>query len=465
MRILEYVKKLLASIADTRVRASLAASTVDGALWALMYGFSEYFILPFAIFFGADTMQTSLVQGMGQLGVAAAQLVGAALVARHGQRKHLTRWSVAIHAASWLAAFWAAALTKSPWTIIALYSLGVFATSLSSPGWLSWMNDLMPPSIRGAFWGKRNMVAGLVQFAAIMIAGTALHFAEHSGLTLIVFGVLFTLAALSRGGSVIALGFQHEPPMEAERAGDHQGFLAFLRALPHGSFGRFVIFSVLMTFAVNIMGPVFSVYLLKSRGLGYFSYTAVTMVSLVLSFVAMSYWGPLTDRYGNRRILLVSSGALPLIALGWAFAKSFPAMIALQVLSGFAWAGVNLSTTNYIFDSVDKKGMSSAMANFNALNNICAFLGSVSGGLVATAVAGLAIPIFAPRNIEIVFILSALLRLVVLLAFGHGFTEVRRVEKSPSATFFYVYGPFNMLIERVQAIVVHGRSEGQGGGR
>ena len=62
------MKKLLATIKDERVRVSLSAASVDGSLWALMYGFSEYFILPFAIYFGADAFQTSLVQGMGQLG-------------------------------------------------------------------------------------------------------------------------------------------------------------------------------------------------------------------------------------------------------------------------------------------------------------------------------------------------------------------------------------------------------------
>ena len=447
------MKKLLATIDDGRVRTSLAASTVDGGLWALMYGLSEYFILPFAIFFGADALQTSLVQGMGQLGVAAAQIVGAVLIARFGQRKRLSRWMVAIHAFGWLAIFWAAALTRNPWTIVGLYALGLFATSIASPGWQSWMNDLVPPEIRGAFWGKRNMIAGLVQFVAIALAGIALRWAEPAGRTLVAFGVLFTLAALSRGGCIVALGIQYEPPMEVTKGGATEGFLRFFQDLPHGNLGRFVLFSVLMTFSVNLMGPVFSVYLLKSLGLDYFSYTAVTMVSMVLSFLAMNYWGPLSDRFGNRRILLVTSAALPLVAFGWIFAKDIPAMLALQVLSGFVWAGVNLSTTNYIYDSVEKTRITSSMAGFNAINNVCAFFGSVSGGLLATAVSGLAIPFLAPHNIEIIFAVSALFRLVVYLVFARGFKEVREVEKSPSAGHFYVFEPFSRIVDRVHALV------------
>lgn len=465
------VKRLLSAIPDTRVRASLMASTVDGGLWALMYGFAEYFILPFAIFFGADALQTSLVQGMGQLGVAVAQLLGAALVARFGMRKRIARVAVGFHALSWVAVFAAAALTHDPWAIVFLYSLGVFVSSIASPGWLAWMNDLVPLPMRGVFWGKRNTVIGVVQFAAIAAAGLALRFAEPRGGTLIAFGVLFGLAALSRSGCVAFLGIQHDPADDGACLGaasggsvsgaaaettagrfateGSHGFLAFLRSLPRGGFGRFVIFSVLMNFSINVMGPVLPVFLLKSMGLDYFSYTAVTMVSMVLSYVAMSYWGPLTDRFGNRRILLVTSGALPLLALGWIFARSVPAMLALQAFSGFVLAGFNLSTTNYIFDSEKRDRIATTMANFNALNNGMAFAGSITGGLVATAVAALPLAFLAPQNLEIVFALSALLRLAVFIALSRGFPEVREVESSPPVAHFYLDMPWALVVDRV----------------
>jgi len=464
------VKRFLSAIPDARIRASLMASTIDGGLWALMYGFAEYFILPFAIFFGANALQTSLVQGMGQLGVAVAQLLGAALVARFGMRKRISRVAVGFHALSWLAVFAVAALTRDPWTIVLFYSLGVFVSSIASPGWLSWMNDLVPMSMRGAFWGKRNTVLGVVQFAAIAVAGLALRFAEPRGGTLLAFGILFGLAALSRASCVVFLGIQHDPALDPAPVGDKgeaaraaavgapgrrgpraggRGFLSFLRSLPRGGFGRFAIFSVLMNFSVNVMGPVLPVFLLKSMGLDYFSYTAVTMVSMVLSYVAMSYWGPLTDRFGNRRILLVTSGALPLLALGWVFAKNVPAMLALQAFSGFVLAGFNLSTTNYIFDSEEKDRIASTMANFNALNNGMAFAGSITGGLVATAVAALPLAFLAPQNIEIVFALSALLRLAVFIGLSRGFPEVREVESSPPVTHFYLDMPWALVVDRM----------------
>ncbi len=456
------MKKLLASIPDARVRASLAASTADGACWALMYGFSEYFILPFAIFFGANALQTSLVQGMGQLGVAAAQLIGAALIVRLGRRKRLSRITVAIHAASWIVIYAAATITKSPWAVVVFYALGLFATSLSGPGWLSWMNELVPAQMRGKFWGKRNMIVGLVQFASIATTGIVLRIAEPAGKTLLAFGLLFGLAAISRAGGVVAIGYQYEPPMERLPAGERQGFPAFLRSLRGEGFGRFVVFSVIMTFSVNIMGPVLPIYLLKVRGLDYFSFTAVAMTGMVLSFLAMNYWGPLTDRFGNRRILLVTSAVLPLLTFGWVFARGLPAMFGLQIVGGFVWAGVNLSTTNFIFDSVERPKIAMTMANFNALNNTCAFAGSITGGLLATAVAGLSIPFFEPRNLQVVFAVSGLLRLLTFVFLSKGVKEVREVELSPSASHFYIREPFTRILGRFQAFADLWRGDGGG---
>lgn len=441
------MRKLLSTVEDKRIRSSLVASIFDGSVWAVMYGFAEYFILPFALFFGASTFQTSLVQGMGQLGVAVAQIAGASLVVKIGSRRRLSKICVAFHAASWIAAFWLVAWTKDPWTVVITYSIGVVANNIGAPGWQAWMNDIVPPAMRGSYWGKRTMIIGLVELVAIGIAGFALYEAAPSGKTLVAFGVLFTLAAISRSFGIVALSHQYEPPMKSVEK--PEAFHLFVASLHTNKLGGFVLFSVFMSFAVNIMSPLVSVYLLRSLNAGYFEYTAVTMAYMVLSNLLMDYWGPLADRYGNRRVLLVTSAALPLLSFGWIFAKSFPAMLAVQVFSGFVWAGVNLCTTNYIYDSVPGSKIASTAANFNALNNACAFAGSIAGGLLATLVADFKIPFFAAGNLELLFLLSGLLRLLVLVVFGRKFPEVRPVESSPSIVEFYVYEPFNRMKERV----------------
>ncbi len=456
------MRALLSTIPDRQVRRSLAASTVDAGLWALMFGLAEYFILPFAIHFGAGTVETGLVSGMGQLGVAAAQLAGAWLVARLRRRKALALATTTVHALSWLAVLAGAALTGDPLVIVIGYAAGLFATSLAGPGWLSWMNDLVPESMRGAFWGKRNAVAGLAQFAAIGAAGLGFRWAEPRGLTFEAFALYFSLATVFRLAGVYAISRQHEPPMPEGLERGRTGLGEFFRSLPKGKLGRFVAYGALTTFAVNLLPPVLSVHLLKSVGLSYGEYTAVMMASMVLSFVAMSYWGPLTDRFGNYRILVLCGGALPVMGFGWALARTVPAMLALQVFSGFVWAGFNLATTNFIFDSVHRSRVAPSMAGWNAINNLAAFAGSLSGGAVAALAGKLDLPFLLPGNYALVFALSGLIRLVVFVAFIGRFREVREVEASPPAIHFFVYQPLTLLLTRFQVIAEAARGERRG---
>jgi MFS family permease len=445
------MRKLLSSIEDARVSSALRASVSDAVLWALMFGLAENYVIPFAVLFGAGTLMTSLIQGSAQLAIAAGQLAGAELARTVRSRKRLAIVTNLIHASSWLAVFAGALVFKSPLAVLAGYSLGILATSLAGPSWLSWMNELVPESMRGAFWGARNRVAGLAQFGAVVAAAVLLEYGRGAGMEIEAFGIIFVLAFIFRGLSFFPLSRQWEPPAERElRRGP--GMLAFVARLPRHRFGRFVLFSVLTSFAVNVMAPVLQVYLLKSLALDYVSYMLVTMSHMVVNFLAMSYWGPLSDRFGNYRILFITACAIPILPIGWMFLKALPLILLIQVMAGFLWAGFNLSTTNFIFDTVPKRQMARTMAYFNTLNNACAFSGSLLGGLLGTLFVGLNIPIFAEGNFEIVFGISTALRFVVIAFLLKSFKEVRPVEPSPKARFFFIYQPLTMLMSRIQLI-------------
>lgn len=446
------MKKLLSTL-DQRTGQALAASVRDAILWSLMFGLAENYVLPFAILFGAQAIHTSLIQGIGQLGVAAAQFFGAEYILKHPNRQRLCIIGNIIHASSWLVVFFGALVFRNPWVILVAYAIGLFATSFPGPGWISWMNDLVPEDIRGAYWGKRNNISGIIQFVAIMSSGIFLAWAKPLDFTLPAFGIMFSLAFAFRFSSIWVLKRQYEPPMEIPPPQEVLKFRSFVLGLPKNPFGRFVIFSILTTFAVNIMNPVVSVYLLNTLQVDYFSYTMITMASMVMSFLAMSYWGPLTDRFGNYRILMVTAVLLPFLAVAWAIFKAPPALIAVQLVNGFVWAGFNLSTTNYIFDSVSKAHMAKNMAFFQCLNNVCAFLGSLTGGALSLVTPMLDIgQLFQGTRLEWIFLLSGLLRALVIILLLKTFSEVRKVDPAPPLRYFYIYQPFTIFLNRFQTL-------------
>jgi len=424
------------------LRRSLTFSIFDGVLWAVMFGLAENFIVPFILLFGATVFQVSFLQGTAQLASGVGQLAGATVIQRGGSRRRLAMAMVTLHALSWLVIYWGTVWTGSAWFAIGAYCLSLFIGNLGGPGWMSWMNDLVPETQRGSYWSFRNSVAGLTQLIPIAAAGFALQQAKPQGLELATFGVLFFLAFVSRLGGVFCLAAQHEPPMQRTAEGRSMSFLAFLKDLRASNFGRFVVFSVLLNFTIQMIYPIIQVYLLQELNFDYNVYTWVTMTFTIASFVFMLYWGPLSDRFGNRRILLVSALLLPLVAIGWIFVKEWWWLIVLQLVTGFLVSGVNLSTTNFIFDSVKPERLAKSVAYFTALNTTFGFLGSVSGGALADGLKALSWHWGPLGPLTTVFLVVAVLRVAVLAGFAKGFSEVRNAEPSPGLRWFYIYKPW-----------------------
>jgi MFS family permease len=424
------------------VRRSLTLSVGDAVLWALMFGLAENFIVPFTLLFGATIFEVSLLQGLAQVATGLGQMAGGVLIQRGGSRRRLARRVVMVHAVGWVVIFAGGWATHSAWVVILLYCGFLFVANLAGPGWMSWMNDLVPVHQRGLYWASRNRIAGLVQFAAIGAAGLVLFEAKRLNLEVPAYGVLFFLAFASRLAGAFCVGAQHEPPMHRSDEGRQMTFLAFLKDLRSSNFGRFAVFSVALNFSVVMIYPIIQVYLLQELKLDYLAYAAVTMTFTIASFVFMTYWGPLGDRFGNRRVLLASAFLLPLAALAWVFVSDWRLLIILQLASGLLVSGVNLATTNFLFDSVKPDKVAKTVAYFNALNTAVAFLGSVAGGALADLLKGAGWHWGPLGPLTTVFLVVALLRFAVLAVLGRRFREVRDTEPSPGLGYFYLHKPW-----------------------
>jgi MFS family permease len=465
------MRTFFSSVKNDRARSALSFSIIDGILWATMFGLAENYIFPFVLFFGALAVHTSIMQGASQLGISIAQLAGAKLIHAFRKRRILSVITTSIHASSFIFMAIAAVFTKNFWIMIIAYVVGAFANNVAAPGWISWMNDIIPSKIRGVYWGFRNRIINLIQFSAILVAGVALYAGSqnHSVITfackygsandfmissqnmvvLFVYVLLFGIGGVSRLGCTIPLSRQYEPKMEEEKKGDIVTLRSFLSALVSSNFGRFALFSFSLTFAVNIMAPIIPVFLLQPLGFNYLEYSIVMLAPMVTTILAISYWGRLADRYGNYRILLITVISLPLLAFGWAFIKNTWVLVVLQLFSGFVWSGFNLSNQNYIFDSIEPRKIPKIYGYFVSFNNASAFLGSITGGLLTLVTMQMHIQFFAPRSFELIFMLSGLLRVVIIFFLIRSFKEVRKVERSPKIHHFYFYLPMSNIYNRI----------------
>jgi MFS family permease len=425
---------------DPRLRRSLSLSVIDAVLWSVMFGFSENYVVPFMLLCGASVFGVSLMQGLAQLANAIAQLTGSAIIQRRGSRRSFSRLSVAVHGLSWIFVF-VAAWAHHTWLAILLFCAGLFASNLSNPSWLSWMNDLVPADRRGHFWGIRNRTGGVAQFIATSLAGLFLFTAKQRGLEMAAYGILMLLAFLSRSSDAFILQRMHEPPMARSTEARAMSLIVFLRDLRDTDLGGFMLYMIPMSFLTMMMAPLIQVHLLKDLGLDYVAFTAVTMTGTIATFLLMTYWGTLIDRFGNRRIIMVTSAFFPLIAAGWVFIRAWPILVLLQFLNGFLFAGYSLAGSTYIFDAVGRDRITKSLAYYQTLLMTAAFLGSLSGGAVAGLLERFGLRYGVLNAITGVFVIVAVLRLAVFLFLRNGFSEIRSTEPSPGVGYLLVIKP------------------------
>lgn len=443
-------------IDDAKVRKSLLASIWDGSVWAVMFGCTENFLALYALYLQASSFTVSIIQGLGLFAITLGQLVGARVLVKIPTfRKRLIIITVQLHALSWLLIFFTSYVTKNPYFIILFLFLGVFTTNLAAPGWLSWMNHLVPKNIRGEYWGFRNKILGIAQFLSSVVAGLLLQYFKASNQEVIAFGILFVTAFCFRFSGSLPLSLQHEPKLNKKDMDTEDSpfkFRIFLTKLITTNFGRFALFCFLNTLAVYIMSPILIVFLKNSLNFSYLEITIINLTIMVTTFLSIAYWGKLSDKYGNYRILFITAIGIPLLPLFWIFFKNFYLILLLQAIGGFMWSGFNLAVFNYMLDAVEPKNITRISAYFNSLNNTFAFLGATLGGFLSTITPAFPISFFAPNSYEIIFFISFLLRAIVLVILIKKFKEVRSVEPSPEIQYFYLYKPVTDVMNQFQIL-------------
>lgn len=417
-----------------RRQASLTYSMKDGLFYSIMAGAGESFFSLFAIFLRATPAQIGALAALPQLLGASAQFAAAKLLRVIPNRRALILWPVLLQAATLLPlAILPVAFRDGGGfgfllaAVIAYYAFG----QMANPPWNSLMGDLVDPDQRGQFFGRRSRLLSITTFAALVGAGVILNVAEQRAWAWAGFSLIFGVACVARLVSAYYLTKMHDP---AERPAPPPEFelLEFLRRARRSNFTRFILFTGLIHFSVQVSGPFFAPYMLRDLRFSYFEFTAVMATIVLVQFLTMNGWGAFADRFGNKRVLTLTGLLLPIIPWLWLPYQSFWYVLAIQVFGGFVWAGFSLSMGNYLFDTVSAPRRAVCVALYNSANALGTFGGATLGGWLGTQIRdhgplGL-LPFGLDGDLRALFLLSGLLRLAVAIALLRTFREERRVE-------------------------------------
>jgi MFS family permease len=401
-------------------------SIKDGSAWSVMYGFGEQYIIPFALRLGATNSEIGILGSVPAFIGAAFQLLGARLTDKYQNRKKIVTVMVFFQALLLLPLFIIPFLTKSMLLLTVLFTAYTVFANIMGPSWSSWISDVIPENERAKYFGMRNKYVVASTMFSVMIAGIILNLFENINIWA-GFGILFVIAFIGRMISWYYLTKQIEPKYEYNPE-NYFSFKDFIKRMPETNFGNFVIFRSLMALAVMIAGPFFAVFMLKDMGFSYLQYTAVILVPMAAKAFTMTYWGKYSQRFGTRNIMIVSGVWIATIPVWWFIAgyfftitNAFYIILIAEIMSGFSWAGFELTTFNYVLETVSPEKRARGFAYFNMIFGFAV----LAGGLLGTLLVGIIPGRVGLTTIMIVFIISAFARLIVMLFFTRRIKEVK----------------------------------------
>ncbi len=396
---------------DKKVRSSLRASTAEGTFNAASTSITTTYVAPLAMELGATNSQVGLLSAAQNFANTIAQIPGAKLT-QHMPRK--TIWMISQLLSKiflWVPIMLlpVVRMDSEVWMLIGLMAVIAFFAGLRSPAWTSMMGDLVPEKIRGKYFGMRNMITGITGIAATLASGYIV--------TVYGFSTIFFLAVVLSALSIIFFVKMYEPPVKkifhykhrfALNPMDWKNAINFNKGL-----AIFTVYLIFMYFATEIASPFYAVYMLKNLDIGYFWFGVLTVLGAVVRIISFKHWGRLNDRFGSRKVLVVTGVFACFTPFFFLFASNIHEIALVKIFDGFIWAGFDLVVFNYLLDITPASKRPQYVANHNFFVGLGITMGGLTGALLAEQITSMSFGIWT--GIQLIFLISFVIRLFVVL--------------------------------------------------
>lgn len=411
---------------DSQLRTTLRLSHKEAAVSAVMTATGDNFLNAFAVFLQATAMQLSLLTAVPQLTGASLQLLSV-WVARFVRRQVLVVVTALLQALVVLAM---AGLAAAAWrgtaavnSLILLAGLYHIANFIIQPHWRAWMGGLVPVARRGVFFAARTKITMATSLVVFLSGGVLLTFCQRLQWVGLGFALLFGAASIGRLLSAILFYKMHDPdphPAMSEPEVIQSTFRQCTHALTDKTFRNYSLFVAGMQGMVAISAPFFAVHMLNNLDFSYLQFCLNSVASIATQFATLGFWGRVSDRFGNRLVMIATSCILPTLPLWWLLSSNFYYLLGVQVLSGLAWGGFSLSTANYLYDiRPHRSNFATYAALQSAIGAAWVFIGAIFGGWVASEADAIKnwLPFGLDYGVFVVFLCSGTFRMLVALWF------------------------------------------------
>lgn len=413
------------------LKADLRNSIFDGMfsnIFATLTG--GVFLTGFALYLRMNEFMIGLIAAIPFF-VTIFQLPISYLIGENGRRKRIALWGAALARMIWLPILIVVMLPVSSdmtriLIILALIFLSHACASVSYVSWLSWISELVPETIRGKFFGTRNMFIGIAGIIALVLFGKGLDTLQGRlwGTLPLGFGLIFVSAVFFGMVSLFFLRRMSDPaPALSEEVQEIAVQRLPLSPLRELNFRRFIIFAFSWNFAVYFCSPFFTLYFLRDLHFSYGFVAALGMASAFADLIGMRVWGMLSDRVKNKAVMQLTSWVAIFLPLAWVTVskESFILPIVLHIVGGGFWAGMTLCTNNLLLKISPRNNCAVYFSIYNIMAGLGAAISPIVAGYLLHHVSGMTFQVYSITLVPLqgIFIISMLLRFISFRLFKY----------------------------------------------
>ncbi|MGH7955423.1 MAG: MFS transporter [Opitutaceae bacterium] len=317
------------------------------------------------------------------------QIFFAPFLARWKTPKAITVAAAALHLASWTALG-----VVLPWIprddpaaagrwLITWFLITSCFGAVAGVSWNAWIQEWVPYRIRGKYFGRRN---GTLQFSTLtflLIAGWSLAQWNYG---VLVFQLLITGAVIMR---FFSLRWQWISPARPRRhaTGPALPWIdQFQVVLRSRSLLVFIGFGAVWSFAANLFGPFYHVFMFDQLELGAFEVGLLATLSQLSGAFSLPAWGHLLDRYGNKSVMAFSLILWQGQNFIWCILtpENRNVLYAMWIWGGATGAGFILGQFTLLLKLIPLEAKNIAIGFNLAVTSLVAAIAPISGGAILT---------------------------------------------------------------------------------
>lgn len=282
---------------------------------------------------------------------------------------------------------------------------------IAGNAWFSWMTDLVPASIRGSYYGRRNVFLGITSMTTLLLGTQALTYFRASGNGRIGYTICFSVAIVSALFAAWVMSRQHEPVMKkpVPRMTLSQLYSAVQNNLFLQHFLKFFFF---WQFSMGLAAAFFGVHMVKVLKMSPAQMGYQTLVASACALIGSRLWGRVMDRVGERAVVLACGGLISLHVWIWIPAQEgflWPVWIT-SIAGGFFWAGYNIALFSWLQRICGTEERQYTYGLVGLVTGPAFVIGSLIGGTLTTIMPQtlFSIGTFEFLHFHLIFAISAL---------------------------------------------------------